>query len=55
MNSKFIKPLSVADFTKKIAVNKNDTPVDYMEYFKHFIDKIDSFAIIPIFGLFRAI
>lgn len=49
MNSKFIKPLSVADFTKKIAVNKNDTPVDYMEYFKHFIDKIDSFAIGPHF------
>ncbi|MEO7976613.1 LuxR C-terminal-related transcriptional regulator [Flavobacterium sp.] len=49
MNSKFIKPISVEDFTKKIAVNKNDNSIDYMEYFKPFIDKIDSFAIGPYF------
>lgn len=49
MNSKFIKPISVEDFSKKIAVNKKDIPVDYMEYFKPFIDKIDSFAIGPYY------
>jgi len=49
MNSKFIKPISVEDFTKKIAVNKSDILVDYMEYFQPYIDKIDSFAIGPYF------
>ena len=43
------KPISVEDFSKKIAVNKNDNAVDYMEYFKPFIDKIDSFAIGPYY------
>ena len=49
MNSKFVKPLSVEDFSKKIAVNKSDIPVDYMAYFQPYIDKIDSFAIGPYF------
>jgi len=48
-DSKFIKPISVEDFTRKIAVNKSDIPVDYMKYFTPFIDKIDSFAIGPYF------
>ena len=49
MDSKFIKPISVEDFTKKIAVNKNEDSVDYMSYFKPFIDKINSFAIGPYY------
>lgn len=49
IHSKFIKPISPEDFTKKIAITKSDNDSDYINYFQPYIDKIDSFAIGPYF------